>query len=158
MSFTVISTNEVDTIKIGKIIGSFAVPGDIILLSGDLGSGKTKMTQGIIKGVGSDDFARSPTFVLITEYEAKFPIYHMDLYRLEGVESLERMQVDEYLYGDGICIVEWADKADKSFPKKSLTIDFSFISEDQRRIKMEWKSSRLDVLSKDITKSVNSVD
>jgi len=96
--------------------------------------------------------------VLITEYEAKFPIYHMDLYRLEGVESLERMQVDEYLYGDGICIVEWADKADKSFPKKSLTIDFSFISEDQRRIKMEWESSRLNVLSKEITKSVNSVD
>ena len=67
MSFTVISTNEVDTINIGEIIGSFAVPGDIILLSGDLGSGKTKMTQGLIKGVGSDDFARSPTFVLITE-------------------------------------------------------------------------------------------
>ena len=158
MSFTVISTNEVDTINIGEIIGSFAVPGDIILLSGDLGSGKTKMTQGIIKGVGSDDFARSPTFVLITEYEAKFPIYHMDLYRLEGVESLERMQVDEYLYGDGICIVEWADKATKSFPKKSLTIDFSFISENQREIKMEWESNRLDTIVREITKSGNSVE
>ena len=128
------------------------------MLSGDLGSGKTKMTQGIIKGAGSDDFARSPTFVLITEYEAKFPIYHMDLYRLEGVESLERMQIDEYLYGDGICVVEWADKADKSFPKKSLTIDFSFLSENQRRIKIEWESSRLDILGNEITKSINLVD
>ena len=158
MSFTVISTNEVDTINIGEIIGSFAVPGDIILLSGDLGSGKTKMTQGIIKGVGSDDFARSPTFVLITEYEAKFPIYHMDLYRLEGVESLERMQIDEYLYGDGLCIIEWADKADKAFPNKSLTIDFSFISDDQRKIKMEWESSRLDALTKEISMSLNPVE
>ena len=128
------------------------------MLSGDLGSGKTKMTLGIIKGAGSDDFARSPTFVLITEYEAKFPIYHMDLYRLEGVESLERMQIDEYLYGDGICVVEWADKADKSFPKKSLTIDFSFLSENQRRIKIEWESSRLDIIGNEITKSINLVD
>ena len=81
MTLTVVSTSESNTIKIGKIIGSFISPGDVILLSGDLGSGKTKMTQGIIKGIGSDDFARSPTFELITEYEAKFPIYHMDLYR-----------------------------------------------------------------------------
>jgi len=101
MTLTVVSTSESNTIKIGEIIGSFICPGDVILLSGDLGSGKTKMTQGIIKGIGSDDFARSPTFVLITEYEAKFPIYHMDLYRLEGVENLERMQIDEYLYGGG---------------------------------------------------------
>ena len=82
----------------------------------------------------------------------------MDLYRLEGVESLERMQIDEYLYGDGICVVEWADKADKSFPKKSLTIDFSFLSENQRRIKIEWESSRLDILGNEITKSINLVD
>ena len=96
--------------------------------------------------------------MLITEYEAKFPIYHMDLYRLEGVESLERMQIDEYLYGDGLCIIEWADKADKSFPNKSLTIDFSFISEDQRKIKMEWESNRLDALTKEISMSLNSVE
>ena len=68
------------------------------------------------------------------------------------------MQIDEYLYGDGICVVEWADKADKSFPKKSLTIDFSFLSENQRRIKIEWESSRLDMLGNEITKCITLVD
>ncbi len=158
MTLTVVSTSESNTIKIGKIIGSFISPGDVILLSGDLGSGKTKMTQGIIKGIGSDDFARSPTFVLITEYEAKFPIYHMDLYRLEGIESLERMQIDEYLYGDGVCIVEWADKANKSFPIKSLTVDFSFLSENQRKIDIEWASDRLDKIGGEITRSMGLVN
>jgi tRNA threonylcarbamoyladenosine biosynthesis protein TsaE len=158
MTLTVVSTSESNTIKIGKIIGSFISPGDVILLSGDLGSGKTKMTQGIIKGIGSDDFARSPTFVLIAEYEAKFPIYHMDLYRLEGIESLERMQIDEYLYGDGVCIVEWANKANKSFPNKSLTVDFSFLSENQRKIDIGWPSDRLEKIGREITRSMIPVN
>ena len=158
MTLTVVSTSESNTITIGEIIGSFISPGDVILLTGDLGSGKTKMTQGIIKGIGSDDFARSPTFVLITEYEAKFPIYHMDLYRLEGVENLERMQIDEYLYGDGVCIVEWADKANKSFPNKSLRVDFSFLSENQRKIDIEWPSNLLDKIGREITRSIGLVN
>ena len=82
----------------------------------------------------------------------------MDLYRLDGVENLERMQIDEYLYGDGVCIVEWADKANKSFPNKSLTVDFSFISEYQRKIDIEWPSDRLDKIGGEITRSISRVN
>jgi tRNA threonylcarbamoyladenosine biosynthesis protein TsaE len=82
----------------------------------------------------------------------------MDLYRLEGIESLERMQIDEYLYGDGVCIVEWANKANKSFPNKSLTVDFSFLSENQRKIDIGWPSDRLEKIGREITRSMIPVN
>ena len=130
---TLISTHEDITVNLGKILGMNSVPGDVYLLSGDLGSGKTRFTQGLLKGLGSDELARSPTFVLVTEYEARIPVYHMDFYRLDDQVSIDRMQIDEYLYGDGICVIEWANKSLDVFPEDSIKIQFDISKEGSER-------------------------
>ena len=96
--------------------------GDVVLLTGDLGAGKTTLTQGILHGLGSNEFARSPTFVLVNEYDARIPLYHMDFYRLGSFEDIDGLGLDDYLFGDGICVIEWADKADGYFPADHLSV------------------------------------
>ena len=140
---TLISTHEDITVNIGKILGRSSMPGDVYLLSGDLGSGKTRLTQGILKGLGSGELARSPTFVLVTEYEARIPVYHMDFYRLDDHISIERMQIDEYLYGDGICVIEWANKSLDVFPEDSIKVKFDISkTESERQLTFSTMSSK----------------
>ena len=140
---TLISTHEDITVDLGKILGKSSMPGDVYLLSGDLGSGKTRLTQGILKGLGSSELARSPTFVLVTEYEARIPVYHMDFYRLDDHVSIERMQLDEYLYGDGICVIEWADKSLDMFPEDSIKIHFDISkTESERQLTFSTNSTK----------------
>ena len=135
--FSINSNSEEATIKIGNVIGENISIGDIVLLIGDLGAGKTKLTQGIINGLGCSDFVRSPTFVLITEYIADFPIYHMDLYRLDTSESIDRLFLDEYLYGD------------EFFPHDSLMIKIENISETARKLNFNFnRESFKDLVEK----------
>ncbi len=96
----------------GETLGKSLVPGDIVLLFGDLGAGKTTLTHGICKGLGlpEGEYIRSPTFTLINEYQGKFPIYHIDLYRMENLEEMEALGLEEVLFGNGVSIVEWSEK------------------------------------------------
>ena len=110
------------TQAIGESIGAQARPGDVVLLIGDLGAGKTCLTQGILWGLGSKDHVRSPTFVLIMEHAARIPLYHADLYRLEQGSDLNGVGLEEYLQGDGLCVVEWADRAPGVFPNDRLEV------------------------------------
>ena len=107
-----ISHNPEETLQLGKSLGSSLIPGDIILLNGDLGSGKTHLTQGICSGVGLDEgsYIRSPTFTLINEYQGKLPIYHIDLYRIDNLEEIYSLGLEEILFNQGITIIEWAEK------------------------------------------------
>tara|TARA_B100000700_G_scaffold221937_1_gene244439 strand:- start:4 stop:480 length:477 start_codon:yes stop_codon:yes gene_type:complete len=148
--FSVDSSNEEMTIKIGKIIGNHISVGSVVLLVGDLGAGKTKLTQGILNGLGCHDFVRSPTFVLITEYHSDFPIYHMDLYRLDTSESIDRLFLDEYLYGEGVCVIEWADKGNDSFPHDSLTINIESLSESSRRLNFQYNQNSFNELRENL--------
>ncbi len=104
--------NPEETDSLGKNLGKLLEPGDIVLLFGDLGAGKTTLTQGLCKGLGLPDgeYIRSPTFTLINEYQGKFPIYHIDLYRMEGLEEIESLGLEEVLFGKGVSIVEWSEK------------------------------------------------
>ena len=106
----------------GEAIGAHAQPGDIVLLNGELGAGKTCLTQGVLRGLGSQDHVRSPTFVLIMEHDARIPLYHADLYRLESGAGLDTVGLEDYLQGDGLCVVEWADRAPQAFPAGRLEI------------------------------------
>jgi len=133
---TLLSQGVESTHEIGRIIGRHLKKGDVILLNGDLGSGKTCITQGLIQGIGSEDIARSPTFVIIAEYAAVMPIYHIDLYRLEEFEQVDDLQLDEYLYGDGICIVEWANRASHAFPDNTLSIRFESLDDTTRVLEL----------------------
>ncbi|MZH45927.1 MAG: tRNA (adenosine(37)-N6)-threonylcarbamoyltransferase complex ATPase subunit type 1 TsaE [Nitrospinae bacterium] len=107
-----ISHSPEETLQLGKSLGSSLIPGDIILLFGDLGAGKTRLTQGICNGLGldKDEYIRSPTFTLINEYTGKLPIYHIDLYRIDNQKELYSLGLEEVLFNQGITIVEWAEK------------------------------------------------
>ena len=125
------------THDIGRAIGTHVGAGDIVLLSGSLGAGKTTLTQGIVWGLGSQEYARSPTFVLVNEYRASIPVYHMDLYRLDTFEEVDGLGLDDYLYGDGVCVIEWADKAPGYFPEGHLLVRITSISDEERELTVQ---------------------
>ena len=129
-----ITRSPEETHAIGRIVGEHAAEGDVVLLTGELGTGKTCLTQGILHGLGSDDLARSPTFVLIAEHRGRMPLYHMDLYRVGSIEQAEVLGIEEYLEGDGLTVVEWADNVPGIFPDDSLRIHIELASECERRL------------------------
>ena len=117
------SGSEFDTVRLGEVIGLNTGPGAVIALHGDLGAGKTRLAKGIAKGlrVPEKDRVSSPTFALIHEHEGRMPLYHMDFYRLpEGFDDTE-LGLDDYLWGDGVCVIEWADRIEKRLPKTDWT-------------------------------------
>ena len=117
-----ISHSPEQTQKLGRRIGELALPGDVFLLVGDLGTGKTCLTQGIAWGLGIKEYALSPTFVIMRELYGRLPLYHIDLYRLDRIEESLDLGLDDYLYGRGICVVEWAGKALSILPTEHLLI------------------------------------
>ena len=130
-----LNSNSIDsTRQVGRAIGANSLQGDIVLLSGGLGAGKTTLTQGILWGLGSTEYARSPTFVLVNEYTARLKVYHMDLYRLDSFDDLDGLGLDDYLFADGLCVIEWADKAPRYFPADTLDVSIEVTSETGRNI------------------------
>lgn len=117
-------------IKLGKLLNS----GDILCLNGDLGAGKTTLTKSIGIGLGVTDYITSPTFALINEYEGRVPVYHFDVYRLENVEDLYDLGFDDYFYGKGVCIIEWADKIEKLLPKDRIVLDIEKGEDEDSRV------------------------
>ncbi|MEF2824307.1 MAG: tRNA (adenosine(37)-N6)-threonylcarbamoyltransferase complex ATPase subunit type 1 TsaE [Peptococcaceae bacterium] len=121
-----------DTLNLGKKIGDVLKPGDILLLEGDLGAGKTTFTQGLAEGLGVDEFVNSPTFVIINEYfSGHLPLYHMDLYRLEDEAQLYDLGVEEYFFGNGVSVVEWPEIALSFLPEAYTRL--TFLREGQGR-------------------------
>ncbi|MGI5057672.1 tRNA (adenosine(37)-N6)-threonylcarbamoyltransferase complex ATPase subunit type 1 TsaE [Treponema pectinovorum] len=119
---TIYTQSAQQTIELGKKIGNALKKGDIIALQGTLGVGKTTITKGIALALNIEDTITSPTFCLISEYEGKMPLYHMDVYRLEGTEDFINLGVDDLLYGNGVCIIEWSEKIMDELPAKTITI------------------------------------
>ncbi len=126
----------------GRQLGSIARAGDVFLLTGDLGAGKTCLTQGVLWGLGGDEYAHSPTFVLICEYFARLTLYHMDLYRLDSIEEVIDLGLEEYLFGDGVCVVEWAEKALEAFEAEHMRIVIDVRGDDKRRFTLTASSPR----------------
>ena len=132
-----------ETQDVGRALGSHAEPGHVYLLFGELGAGKTCLTQGILWGLGGDEFARSPTFVLVSEYTGRIPLYHVDLYRLDSETEVVDLGLDEYLFGDGACAVEWADRALRyleGVPR--LEVRFEVLGENDRRLTLSTNDAR----------------
>ena len=146
MERSIRSYSPKDTHKIGRRIGTKAQSGDVLLLVGDLGAGKTTLTQGILWGLGGTEYARSPTFVLVNEYPARLTMYHMDLYRLNSIEEIEDLGLDEYLYGNDLCVVEWADKAPGDFPVNHAVVQLEVIDDQTRRVTVSSETAYLDRL------------
>ena len=147
--FEIVSHSPEQTQRIGFAIGELAQPNDSILLAGNLGAGKTCFTQGIARGVGFEGYASSPSYVLVKEYPGRLALYHIDLYRLDDIEEIDELGIDDYLYGEGVCVIEWADKALESLSPERLLIKFDYLNENERRLRFEPEGQRyFDLLAK----------
>ena len=122
MSMTFHTASAEETIELGKKIGSLLKKGDIIAMQGTLAAGKTTITKGIAQSLGVKDEITSPTFCLISEYEGKMPLYHMDVYRLEGGEDFINLGVEDLMYGNGVSLIEWSEKVMDELPKKTIIL------------------------------------
>ncbi len=132
-----ISESADDTIKLGIELGKNARPGDVFALSGELGCGKTVLAKGIALGMGIKDEITSPTFALLEIYDSEPELYHFDLYRIESPGELDQLFFEEYWEGDGISIIEWAEKAGKRLPRGTTYISLKYLDEGRRSIKIE---------------------
>ena len=127
-SETVISHSSGETFNIAKKFAKQLEPGAVVALYGDLGSGKTTFVQGICKAFEVRDNVSSPTFTLINEYSGRLPIYHFDFYRIENLHEIWQLGCEEYFQGDGICLIEWAEKVEKLLPEKRIEIRFKHVA------------------------------
>jgi len=155
---TLKSHSPEQTQLLGSYLGKLAQRGDIYLLVGDLGAGKTCLVQGIAHGLDVKEYAFSPSFVIVREYHGRLPLFHVDFYRLEYIEEIANLGLEEYLYSDGICVVEWAEKGRSVLPQNDLLIELSYVPnhEIQRSIVLKPEGQRylelLEQLKLNLTK------
>ncbi|MBI4310617.1 MAG: tRNA (adenosine(37)-N6)-threonylcarbamoyltransferase complex ATPase subunit type 1 TsaE [Chloroflexi bacterium] len=139
----VITTHSAEeTQALGEALGRAAQPGDLILLSGPLGAGKTCLVQGIARGLDVHGPVRSPTFVLATQHPGRLTLFHIDLYRLDSVLEAADLGLDDYIDGGGVCVVEWAEKAFGAFPQEHLLIELQHLGPEDRRITLVPRGDR----------------
>ena len=136
------SNSPEQTQELGRRLGEMALPGDVFLPVGELGAGKTCLTQGIAWGLGIEEYALSPSFVIMRELHGRLPLYHIDLYRLDRIEESIDLGLDDYLYGDGVCVVEWAEKALSILPEKHLLIRIGYLSDTGRSFEINPNGER----------------
>ena len=127
--------NEADTVSFGIELAKNVAPGTVIALTGDLGAGKTTLTKSIAKGLEIDDIITSPTFNIVKEYDTgRLPLYHFDVYRVGDVDEMYEIGCEEYFYGEGVCVVEWADLIEEIMPEDTLWINIEYGEKEGERI------------------------
>jgi len=143
--------NSAATEFVGRALGPLLFPGAVVALIGQLGAGKTHFTRAVALGlrVRNPNAVTSPTFVLIQEYAARLPVYHFDAYRLTGAREFADLGADEYLYGDGVCLIEWADKVPAALPAELLEIRIEIVDADGRRMAVTPRGQRHEELARD---------
>ncbi|MFC2330222.1 MAG: tRNA (adenosine(37)-N6)-threonylcarbamoyltransferase complex ATPase subunit type 1 TsaE [Treponema sp.] len=142
MNFVTSSPEE--TVELGKKIGSLLKSGDVIAMQGTLAAGKTTITKGIAAALGVDDTITSPTFCLISEYQGKMPLYHMDVYRLNGAEDFAELGTDDMIYGNGVSVIEWSEKIMTELPKKTILLKITPQEDGTRLIEIDnWQNGEI---------------
>ncbi|MBQ3465689.1 MAG: tRNA (adenosine(37)-N6)-threonylcarbamoyltransferase complex ATPase subunit type 1 TsaE [Firmicutes bacterium] len=131
--------SEKETEKLGEAMGRVAVPGTVIALIGDLGTGKTTLTKSIARGLGVTETVTSPTFNIIREYRSgRIPLFHFDVYRIADPDEMYELGYEEYFYGDGVCVVEWADLIEELLPEDAVIIRIDRgAGEEEREYRIE---------------------
>jgi tRNA threonylcarbamoyladenosine biosynthesis protein TsaE len=151
MKASFISQSHQDTIQYGRILAHALSPGSVVGLIGELGAGKTCLIKGIastMAGISEDDIT-SPTFTILQEFESAIPIYHFDLYRIRSVEDLHDIGFDEYLHGEGVTVIEWADKVADVLRGPCLIISIDFINASKRRFTFRAQGNKyIEILRK----------
>lgn len=147
MEFIVKSVDE--TQLIGCKIGSIAKSGDIICLTGDLGTGKTHFTKGIAEGLNISEHITSPTFTIVNEYEGRLKFYHFDVYRVNDPDEIEAIGFDEYIFSDGVSVIEWSNYIEELIPKEHIKINIEklpTLGESYRKITIQYYGNRYNYL------------
>lgn len=147
MEYIVTTVDE--TYKIGKLIGSRVNSGDIICLIGDLGTGKTHLTKGIAKGLDIKDHITSPTFTIVNEYIGRLKLYHFDVYRVNDPDEIAAIGFDEYIFSDGVSVIEWANYIEELIPTNNLSITIEKLpklGDDFRKINIRYSDKRYDYI------------
>lgn len=136
------STSPEQTTELGRKLAALLFPGAVVALIGPLGAGKTHIVRAIVAGLGGDvQRVSSPTFALIHEYAARIPVFHFDAYRLPNPRAFADLGVEEYFSGDGVCLVEWADRVEGIIPAESLRIEIQPLGETTRRFSLSASGS-----------------
>ncbi|MCR4337012.1 MAG: tRNA (adenosine(37)-N6)-threonylcarbamoyltransferase complex ATPase subunit type 1 TsaE [Candidatus Omnitrophica bacterium] len=148
-SFEFISQHPDETIQLGKRLAKYLRRGDIVCLEGDLGTGKTTLTKGIAQGLRvTSEYIHSPTFVLMNIYEGKIPLYHFDFYRLEDPHQIAAIGYEEFLYGRGVAVIEWAERLGELTPQARLEVKISHQGENSRKFEFFARGDRYQQLLK----------
>ena len=147
------TNSEKETKQVAEKLALLLRVGDVITLEGDLGAGKTTFTKGLAQGLGVKRTVNSPTFTIVKEYQGELPLYHMDVYRLEHSE--EDIGFDEYFYGNGISVVEWAHFIEEFLPVELLNIDIRFIDESKRVLEFTAAGKHYEHLLNELERIVN---
>jgi tRNA threonylcarbamoyladenosine biosynthesis protein TsaE len=134
--------NEIETEALGETLARRLGPGDVVAYRGDLGAGKTAFTRGLARGLGCTGRVTSPTFTVVNEYEGRLPLFHFDLYRLEGEDALYDVGWEDYLDRGGVCAVEWSERAEAALPRETVWVSIRRCAEsgDWRRITIEGRA------------------
>ena len=131
------TNSAAETRALGEELSSSLRPGDVVVLEGELGAGKSELARGIARGLGVRETVTSPSFTILNVYESgRYPLYHFDWYRLESADELYELGMDEYLGGDGIAVVEWAERCPEAVPKNTIRITLDVTGEESRRIQI----------------------
>ncbi|MGZ4032440.1 MAG: tRNA (adenosine(37)-N6)-threonylcarbamoyltransferase complex ATPase subunit type 1 TsaE [Tumebacillaceae bacterium] len=145
------TSNVEETQALAEKLGTLVQPGDVFCLSGDLGAGKTTFTQGLARGLGVTEPVSSPTFTIIKEYdEGRLPLYHMDIYRLGEAAVRENLGYDEYFFGDGVSVVEWAEWLEELLPEDRVLLTIRIAPEQGRLLQFEATGPRSQARLKEL--------
>jgi tRNA threonylcarbamoyladenosine biosynthesis protein TsaE len=153
-----ISHSPAQTIRVGQRLGERLRAGDLVVLMGEFGAGKTHLIKGVAQGLGSTDLVNSPSFVLINQYRAgpqhgRMPIFHADLYRIEDPDELAAIGIEEAWSGEGVCLIEWAEHAGEWLPQEHLAIYLQHLSETKRVLRFVPHGARYEALVADFKKT-----
>jgi tRNA threonylcarbamoyladenosine biosynthesis protein TsaE len=153
------SDNPERTFQWGTVLGRLLNRGDIVALVGELGAGKTTLTQGIVRGLGvaKDHYIGSPTFTLINEYEGRVPVYHLDFYRIEFPSEMVNLGLEEYLDGDGVAIIEWADKIEALLPEEHMMVRMAYVDYSVRTLDIMGRGAHYDGLVESLKRKLCAV-
>lgn len=145
---TFISGDPEETHRMGRILGETLTEGALVALIGELGAGKTCMTGGIARGLGIHEGYRitSPTFTLINEYPGRLNLVHLDVYRLSGSSDLTDLGYEEYFFGKGVTVIEWAEKIQDVLPENTLYITLTYLDQSQRRIEVSGDEAQVTAI------------
>jgi tRNA threonylcarbamoyladenosine biosynthesis protein TsaE len=149
MSEVFISRSPEETRAVGERLGTRLGPGAVVACIGELGAGKTCFLQGLGRGLGIESGVTSPTFVLVNQYRGRLPVYHLDAYRTETLTELIDIGVEELLHGDGVTVIEWAEKLLPLLPPQTITVTITGLGDEPRRLVIEGAADLIEAPDRD---------